>query len=123
VIDIVEKLQEVFAALHKIGDFALFSVFLSEDGGEQWDLVVSADWLRNDLRSYDIVRSALKKHLSFNDERQIGRVVILDPTDKAVVQFLSKVPKGASFGRVNFDFGGTRVRRAQIFYAEGTARR
>ena len=123
-IDLAGKLQAVFNDLRsKHGRMVLFGMFMPVSSEALWDVLASAAWLHNDLKSYGIIDDAIRARLSVAERQQISRIVILEPDSDSVVALLRELPSDSSLARLYFDFGGTRIRRAQIIHAAGTAKK
>lgn len=95
---ILNKLKRVVLDLEKEHGFIyVFALFLRVDPIERWDVVLSASWLNpNELSSYDLIASKIQGALDTNEQVQLARIVILDPSDLNVsfLQNLASVVNG-----------------------------
>jgi len=70
--------------------FSLFGLFLREDAGNKWDLVVAASWI--DADSFEQIKylaDKLKSHLKDSELLSISRIVLLDLRNP-IVQSINK---------------------------------
>ncbi len=120
--EILEKLKIILKELEKEhGLILLFAFFLREEALGDWDLLVSASWLKPGiLESYETISKVIKKHFDLEELMKISRIVILKAEDAAVsfLQDLHAVPNGAFIEVQNCEplsdeFGFT-IRRAFI---------
>jgi len=82
----IEKLRKVERSLSESkGEFELFALFLREDSPDRWDLLVSADWARNNKKgSIHTITEEVRKELSDHELLMLSRIVILDKNDAAL---------------------------------------
>jgi hypothetical protein len=115
--DLVAKVRKAGESMSEpFGPFTLFGLFMPADV-TTWDLVLASPRLDNDLRSYDAVSRALTKALSPHELSRVGRIVILDPDDKAVRGLVRSLPNERDPIEVNhFDFEGVHVERAWLMH-------
>lgn len=84
--DLTEKLKnsEVTMANEK-GPFDLFALFLREDAPGKWDLVVAADWIKNNTEeSLKYIIGFVQKVLSKDELLKLSRIVIIDEKNPAL---------------------------------------
>jgi hypothetical protein len=107
-IEIVEKLRSAEAALAaEKGRFALFALFLREDGVGAWDLVVAAPWLELDkFGSYRVIADHVRAVLTPEELTQIARIVVLD---------MSNPDLGSVQRAVNVEHGLVEVENSVFF--------
>lgn len=64
---------------------SLFALFLREDAGDRWDLIVSAPWVNTDsMEDYKYIADKLKHYLEVSELLSISRIVLLDTYDSIV---------------------------------------
>lgn len=79
--ELVEKLQRAEKRLSAArGPFVLFALFLREDELKLWDLVLSAEWLKDDLEHLRWLHKELQKELTPEDFSSLAQYVVI-PTD------------------------------------------
>lgn len=104
-----EKLLKVEKSLSESkGQFELFALFLREDSPNKWDLLISADWARDDKKaSINIIIQEIRKVLTDQDMLMLSRIIILDKDDEAlkaihqarrVEHGLAEITEGNFFG-------------------------
>ncbi len=83
------KLQKVECELSDSkGQFELFALFLREDAPNKWDLLISADWARDDKKnSINLIIQEIKKVLNDQEMLMLSRLIILDKDDDAIKAF------------------------------------
>ncbi len=79
----IKKLQIVEKILRKSkGNFELFAISLRDNSPNKWDLLISADWAReNERESINIIAEELKKVFSSEEFLMLSRIIILDKDD------------------------------------------
>lgn len=74
------------------GPFILFAPLMRQDTLRQWDLVVSAPWLRGSLlESTKYLSDIIQSKLSIEDVLKLSKIVILDPDNTFVNHLTSTV--------------------------------
>jgi hypothetical protein len=84
-----EKLQAVEKKLcESKGPFELFALFLREDAPNKWDLLISADWARNDKKAAltEIIQE-IQCVLTQTEQLMLSRLIILEKDDTALKAF------------------------------------
>lgn len=81
-----EKLQKVEKELSDSkGQFELFALFLREDAPNKWDLLISADWARENKKdAINCILKEVRKVLSDQELLMLSRLIILDKDDMAL---------------------------------------
>lgn len=82
----VKKLQAVERKLcDSKGPFELFALFLREDAPNKWDLLISADWARNDKKAAlnEIIKE-IQSVLTNEEQLMLSRLIILEKDDTAL---------------------------------------
>lgn len=81
-----EKLRKIEVELAaKKGPFTLFALIERDDSWGNWDVVVAADWVANNVKStVETIASEIKKKLSREEQLMISRILVLDPSDNLV---------------------------------------
>lgn len=89
------------------GAFALFALFMREDAPDQWDLIVSANWVGDDKhRAVDYFVGEIKSQLGVESLTSVARIIVVDPYDTAV-QALNRA--------VEVEHGGMEIRDSDFF--------
>jgi hypothetical protein len=124
---IVEQLKAIAIRIDTERPFVFFAVILRE-GATDWDLLVAASWLQlGNRQSHEeisrIVRGALRqKHLV-----ELGRIIMLDPNDKALAELLVKYscdpqePEYVPHELQHTLFSGVRAELGYVLIARSTA--
>ncbi len=99
---ILDKLKAVLKTLEmEHGPVLFFALFLREEAiVGRWDLIISADWLKQGhLESYVKVGKVVRQLLDKDEWLRIGKTAILDTTDPAVefLQDFCTIPVGSYF--------------------------
>jgi len=84
--EFAEKLKnsEVTMANEK-GPFDLFALFLRDDAPGKWDLVVAADWIKNNKEeSLKYIAGFVQKVLSKDEVLKLSRIVLIDEKNPAL---------------------------------------
>ncbi len=67
------------------GDFELFALFLRKDAPNKWDLLISADWAReNKKESIEYILGKVREVLSDPEMLMLSRLIILNKDDEAL---------------------------------------
>ena len=105
------------------GDFALFALFLREDVGDRWDLIVSAPWVGPDKESaVSFLVGEIKSKLGDQDLTSLSRIVIVDPDDVAVQNLNRGIHvEHGQFEVRDTNFFGLAVRNAHIITSKRPA--
>ena len=106
--DIVEKLAAVEKRVsEEKGPFSLYALFLREDAPDKWDLVVSAPWFHSgDKKTLDYLTGQIQSSLKPHELIMLSRVVVVEPTDRAV---------SAIHRAVNIEHGDVEVKDSSFF--------
>ena len=59
-------------------------MFARTDHFGKWDIVISADWIKDELEGLELISKKLTKTLSVDELLSIARIVNLDVSDKFV---------------------------------------
>ncbi len=83
--DLIRKIAEIEKSLsEEKGNFKLFAVFSKKNIEGLWDIVISADWMKNEREGLDCISRKLTKELSIKEIVKISRIVYLDVNEKFV---------------------------------------
>lgn len=108
---IIKKLLLIEKELSKShGDFYLFALSLREDVEDRWDLIISADWIK-EAEQVAVIReiaSILNKKLSKDEIIKLSRVVVLEPNNP----FLLALTK--TFGGENIEISNSYINGIKI---------
>jgi hypothetical protein len=113
----VEKLQNVEKNLSESkGQFELFALFLREDSPDKWDLLISADWARNDKKaSINIIAEEIRKVLSDQELLMLSRVIILDKNNEALKAMRKEMHVERGLAEIsNINFLGLAIKHAYL---------
>jgi hypothetical protein len=95
---LIEKLKSLVEEIAtKRGRLSLFGLFLREDAGNKWDLVVAAPWINaNSFEDIEYIANKLKSYLDDSQLISISRIVLLDLDDQIVksINQYCNVPHG-----------------------------
>ena len=117
--------QQEMAA--KYGDFVLFALLERENWPAKWDVVVSASWVGEGVRTtIDRVFDTFDQFLTAEDMSAITQVIVLKPGEPFVQQMLSfmQVQHQANslfFEFSNEEFNGMEFRRGYVFQWNASA--
>jgi len=80
------KLQKIENSISKEkGNFELFALFLREDASNKWDLLISADWAReNKRKALTYMSTKIRQALTDKELLMLSRVIILNKDDIAL---------------------------------------
>jgi len=83
---LIEKLKSMAKEIVKErGEISLFALFLREDAGNRWDLVIAAPSLNTEgVEDIKYIADKLKHYLDVSKLLTISRIVILDIYDSKV---------------------------------------
>ena len=103
-----EKLQKVEKELSDSkGQFELFALFLREDAPNKWDLLISADWARENKKdAINCILEEVRKVLSDQELLMLSRLIILDKDDMALK---------ALHGAINTEHGLAEISDSNFF--------
>ncbi len=84
--ELAEKLRDIEIELSKEnGDFELFALFLREDAPDKWDVIMSAEWARNDKKAaLNSIVEKIQSSLSAEETVKLSRIIILNKDDEAL---------------------------------------
>ncbi len=86
-IDKIHKIEEEWS-LRK-GPFILFTVIIRENApAGRWEIVLSAPWITNEKSFLDEFIPALRQSLSEDNLKGLSRIVVLDPDEPFIQNFL-----------------------------------
>ncbi len=113
----IEKFQKVEKTISNLkGEFELFALFLRDDSPNKWDLLISADWAReNKKESLHMIIKEIDKELNHEDLLLLSRIIILDKDDAAmkVIHQVMHVEHGLS-EISNSNFLGLSIKHAYL---------
>ena len=115
--EIVDKLLAVEAELSEERDeFNLFALFLREDAGNKWDLLVSADWVsENKADSIKLIAQRVQEKLETNELLNLSRIVVIDVENPALESFHRAVSEEHGSVEINSGiFFGLHIKRAIV---------
>lgn len=110
----VKKLQAVERKLcDSKGPFELFALFLREDAPNKWDLLISADWARNDKKAAlnEIIKE-IQSVLTKEEQIMLSRVIILEKDDTALKALHRMHVEHGLFEISDCDFFGLAIKHA-----------
>lgn len=114
--DMLPKLQAVEARIAaERGPFVLFALFRLEIDPLEWDLVISAPWAREDVKTMKYVDAELKKDLTGRDLLKFRRYVVIPPDAEELEELAEEHP--VEHGKVivrNREFGLQMVQKGYI---------
>ncbi len=119
--DFIKKLVEIEKSTSKEkGDFKLFAVFARTDHFGKWDIVISADWIKDELEGLELISKKLTKTLSVDELLSIARIVNLDVSDKFVhlANHLFKVKNHNCITIENTEINGLLISRGFIIASQ-----
>lgn len=92
--NILEPLKKIEKIISKEkGRFVLFGMFLKEDHGAKWDIVMSANWIGNETKEFlTYFISKLNPEIKKGDLTTISSLVALKPSDP-FVQTINRIVK------------------------------
>ncbi|GAB3047879.1 hypothetical protein [Spirosoma pulveris] len=114
--EIVDKLLTIeIETADERGNYELFALFLREDADNRWDLVVSADWLRQNKKreSLNYLSNKLRERLDLGQLSIITRIIILDENSSSLLK--STFPISVAHSSVliaNCTFNGLVIKHA-----------
>lgn len=74
----------------ELGGFALFALIKRDDDYGDWDLVVSAPWVKDERDLMELISIELNKNLVLQDWGMLSRIVVLSP-DEPFVAAINKL--------------------------------
>lgn len=102
--ELVDKLKSLENEIAgERGEFSLFGLFLREDAGNKWDLIVAASWI--DADSFEQIKylaDKLNSHLNDSELLSISRIVLLD-LKNPIVQNINKYCRVARDGELELN--------------------
>ena len=119
--DLVNKFVQIERTLSsERGDFALFALFLREDSGDKWDLIVASRWIdENRKEALSFITHRIAEALSADELPMLSRVVLVElanPSVRAVNQAVQIVSGVAEI--TNSNFFGLEIKHAYIITSQ-----
>jgi len=102
------------------GDFALFALFLREDAGDKWDLILAAPWIEEDRKSaLSEITKRIQATFETEELTQLSRVVLVDLANPAVeaVNRAVRIQHGQAEVK-DSNFFGLQIKHAYIISSE-----
>lgn len=82
--DVVEKIRKIEVDISaEKGDFTLFALIQREESFGKWDIVVSADWIK-EKEILNLIALKLRQNLTESEQLLFSRIVVLQPSDAFV---------------------------------------
>ena len=67
------------------GPFELFALFLREDAADKWDIIVSADWARENKRAtIHLITEKITSRFNKQEMLMFSRLIVLDKDDASL---------------------------------------
>lgn len=113
---VIEKFRQIEIEISaEKGDFNLFALIEREDSLGKWDVLVSANWIGKNEKSFiETLASKIYKNLSKEEQLKLSRIVVLSPSD-ALVKSLNFF--GVKHGTVKLSsntFNGVFIKEAYL---------
>lgn len=105
-------------------ELTLFALFLRQDAGDRWDLVVAAPWVDDDeAAALRYMSKILNAKLSDREMLELSRIVLIEQNDPGLKKLLrDNFVEGGDVHEIeNSHFGGLSLKRAIIFEASAQA--
>lgn len=112
-----EKLRSAEKALSESkGHFDLFGLFLRKDAPDKWDLLISADWAREDKKAaIKCILEEIRKVLSDQELLMLSRLVVLDQDDMALKALRGATHVEHGLAEIsNYNFLGLEIKHAYL---------
>lgn len=116
----IEKLRKFMEeTASKRGPFTLFALLMRDYALNEWDLVVSAPWLKeNDSKALKKFAKGLSAAIGEEGILALAQIVTLNADEPAVDTILELGGAGETVEVHDFDVVGLRIRRGYILHAE-----
>lgn len=120
--EVFEKLESLEKEIvQEKGELSLFGLFLREESGDRWDLIVAAPWIDADsMEHLKYIANKLKTYLKDSELILISRIVLLDLNDP-IVQTINRtwgVQRGGSLALNNLQVFGLPFQYAYIIISK-----
>ena len=114
------KLSDMASSYWK-NDLNLLGLFLREDSGELWDLVIASPSLKSsELASFEKVAKGIRLHLNQEELASLSRIVILDQGGAVLNAFIKEFANRLGLLDIHFVLeGGAVIRRAYAIIVRG----
>ena len=104
------------------GTFLLFALFLREDSQDKWDLVVSAEWINENMKdSLSYLSDRIRSSLTEDELLSFSRIVLVDKSHHeldTITRAVSTKHNIAEFKDINFF--GLNIKHAYIITSSKT---
>lgn len=115
--ELIDKFKKIEHSISgEKGEFELFGLFLRDDAPDKWDLVISSEWARQNIKdSLYFLVAEIKKEITKEEMLKLSRLVILDKDDAALnaLQSAMHVEHGLAEIR-DSNFMGLAIKHAYI---------
>ncbi|WP_353569874.1 hypothetical protein [Candidatus Albibeggiatoa sp. nov. BB20] len=122
--ELLKKFQKAAQQVSDLkGSFDLFGLFLREEAPNRWDLLISADWAKEDeAAAINLLIEYLRKELSDKEILLLSKIVVLDEYDSILnTTNQMTIMKDNIVTLSDTVFSGIPIKKAYILAAQNTS--
>ena len=114
--DLAEKLCKIEVDISaERGNFNLFALVEREDSLGKWDIIISADWIKEKEKEViNLIAAKLRKSLTEAEQLMFSRIVVLSPNEPFVKNLNMISVEHGSLKISNNTFNGIFVKEAYL---------